>query len=153
MEEREVYEFELPEVCIKLAEGSSYLTSKEFISSPKSAVRVVSEHFRDMEREYVCMVSLTSGGKPINYNIVSIGGVNAAHIAVGNIFKVALLSNAARIILLHNHPGGDPTPSKEDKRMTWNIEDAGNLLGIPLVDHIIMTPDGGCYSMHEHGLI
>ena len=99
------------------------------------------------------MVSLTAAGNPVNYNIVSIGNVNSACVAVGNIFKVALLSNAARVILLHNHLGGDLKPSKEDMQMTWRIRDAGNLLGIPLVDHIIMTPNEDCYSMKEHGLI
>ena len=153
MEERKANEFKLPEVCVRLAEGSLYLTSKEPIRSPESAVRIVSEHFRDMDREYVCMVSLAADGSPVNYNIVSIGNVNSACVAVGNIFKVALLSNAASVILLHNHTGGGLKPSKEDMQMTWRIRDAGNLLGIPLVEHIIMIPRGDYYSMKEHGLI
>ena len=68
-------------------------------------------------------------------------------------FKSAIVANAAAIVLSHNHPSNDPTPSPADTRCTRSLVRSGRLLGIPVVDHIVVTPTGGFCSMHEAGLM
>ena len=66
-------------------------------------------------------------------------------------FKVACVGNASGIIVLHNHPSGDPLPSEEDKRITSRLEEAGQLMGIPLLGHLIIGRNGGYYSFADAG--
>ena len=83
-------------------------------------------------------------------NIVSMGTINASLVTGREVFKSAILSNASYVILLHNHPSGDPTPSKDDIILTKRIIETGNLIGIPLVDHIIIG-DNRYVSFRESG--
>jgi len=83
--------------------------------------------------------------------IVSIGTLNQAIVTPRDTFKTALLSNAAAIILVHNHPTGDPTPSAEDLEVTRRLREAGELLGIKVLDHIIVGDS--YYSFVERGVI
>ena len=70
-----------------------------------------------------------------------------------DIFKHSILNNAAYIMCFHNHPSGDPEPSREDRMITRRLEECGTLLGIPLIDHIIVGDESRFYSLREHGEI
>lgn len=83
---------------------------------------------------------------------VSKGSVNNAYVSPREIFQKALQKNAVNLVLLHNHPSGDPTPSTEDKKMTCRILEAGRILGIAVIDHIIIG-DNSYYSFKENNLI
>ena len=80
--------------------------------------------------------------------IVSVGTLNACLVEMREVFKHAILNNAAGIVCFHNHPSGDAEPSREDRLMTEKLRAAGELLGIPLVDHIIVTEEQ-YYSFKE----
>lgn len=142
----------LKEVQIRLAlkEGDT-LYSPEQMNSPWNAVNVMREAMRYMDREMLCVVNLDAKLHPINYNVVSLGGTDQVAFPVNNIFKSSILSNAHSIMMLHNHPSGDVSPSQEDYSATHYVSEAGKLLNIPLVDHIIVGADrGDLYSFREH---
>lgn len=88
----------------------------------------------------------------LSYEVVSIGSLNSSVVHPREVYKGALLSNAAAIIILHNHPSGDPTPSAEDITVTKRLIDAGNILGIELLDHLIFG-ESGFISLKERELL
>lgn len=100
-------------------------------------------------KEHFCTVHLDGKNRIICLEIVSIGTLNQAIVTARDTFKTALLSNAAAIILLHNHPTGDPTPSSEDLEVTRRLKEAGDLIGIRILDHIIVGDS--YYSFTEGG--
>ncbi len=99
-----------------------------------------------LDREHFWVIPLTAKNQVIGINLVSIGSLNSSVIHPREVFKPAILTNAASVILVHNHPSGDFTPSQEDKNITERLRDAGNLLGIKVFDHIIIG-DKGYYGM------
>lgn len=141
----------LPKVRIKqVADGGLYSTEK--ITSPEDAVRLMRRYLKDADREIVLVATFDTAMHPINVTVVSMGTVNGTLAAGREIFKTAILSNATGIIMMHNHPSGDPSPSREDKQLTKSVQEAGNLLGIRLMDHIITT-GSSYYSFQEEGVL
>ena len=141
--------FELKQVRIQMREAPPiYSTSK--IQSPEDAARVMADALAMMDREYCCVVNLDNHNRPINFNVVSIGDVNSAIVPIQNIFKSAILSNAHAIMLFHNHPSGQLTPSREDEILTEKLIYAGKIMNINVVDHIIVGGnEGKHYSFRE----
>ena len=86
----------------------------------------------------LCVVNLNAKMKPINFNIVSVGNLTQTVADIPFITKSAICSGAASTILLHTHPSGDPTPSREDVELTKRVVEAGKLIGISCVDHVIV---------------
>lgn len=151
--DKHMKQYKLPEVRVKLTEGTA-LYSAQPVNSPEGAVRVMADMLSELDREYVCVVNMDSKLHPINYNIVSIGGLSESLVPMTNIFKSAILSNAGSIVVLHNHPSGDLTPSNEDINVTKRIMEASKIMDIRLNDHIIVGGGSGdYYSMLEHGLL
>ena len=126
------------------------------LDSPEAAVQFIKNIIADMicNRDRECMVVCATDTKlkPVCIQIVGIGTVNSCLYSIPEIFKVALLSNAANILLFHNHPSGNPDPSREDITCTRKVADAGKLLGITLQDHIILGDNGNYYSFQEAGI-
>lgn len=138
------------EVRLKLTEGNG-LYSNESIDNAEKAVRVMAEAMAGLDREEVCVVNLDGKGHPINFNVVSIGSLNGSIISMGNVFKTALLTNAASILLLHNHPSTDVSMSRQDESVTKQLMYAGQIMGITVLDHIIVGGmTGECYSLRTH---
>ena len=81
----------------------------------------------------------------------AVGGISSCSVDIRSLFKHALLNNAEFVICVHNHPSGDPGPSREDEEITGRIRSAGALLGIELVDHIILGEGDAYYSFRDHG--
>jgi len=87
-------------------------------------------------------------------HIVSEGSLNQSIVHPRETFKAAILANAAAVILAHNHPSGDTSPSREDREITRRLQEAGELLGIKVLDHVIVATDTGNYlSFTESGLL
>ena len=105
------------------------------------------------DREHFLAIHLNTRNIPIATETVSIGALNATLVHPREVFKAAILNNAAGLILAHNHPSGDPTPSKEDLALTRRMMEAGELLGIDVFDHVIVVPDGRYISLKEAGLL
>lgn len=139
-------------VSIKLVKEKSFLYKQRTVSDPRAAYELVKEILEDEDREKLVACFLNTKNQPVALNIVSIGSINSSIVHPREIFKAALLSNAASIILFHNHPSGDPTPSREDFSATERIRDCGKLMGIDLLDHVIVGDDK-YYSMREKGEI
>lgn len=151
-ENRKVKRFKLKEVCIRLARGHS-LYSEQPLSSPMAALDVMRREMSLYDREVLCVVNMTSRLQPINFHVVSVGDINTSIAAIPNILKSGLLSNAGSFLLLHNHPSGDVTPSQDDILTTKRVIEAGKLLGIPCMDHIVIGGGNGNYcSMREQQL-
>ena len=134
----DLYELQQVKVRLKLAEAEP-LYSTEQITTPDKAAEVMAQALAQMDREYCCVVNLDGANHPINFNVVSIGDVNQAHVPIQNVFKSAILSNAASIMMFHNHPSGSTHASKEDIEVTKKLIEAGRIMNIPVLDHIIVA--------------
>lgn len=126
----------------------------EKITSPKSAANVFQEQIGNYDREVVAMLCFNTNNEPISFHIASIGSINSSIVSVREIFKTALITNSAKIILAHNHPSGNLLPSEEDINTAANLKAIGRFLNVPVLDHIIVTPNKGEYfSLEEHKMI
>jgi DNA repair protein RadC len=93
---------------------------------------------RNETKEYFISLHLNGKNSIVCIDIISIGSLNQSIVHPREVFKSALLSNSAALILTHNHPTGDPTPSREDLSITRRLKEAGEICGIPILDHIII---------------
>ena len=106
----------------------------------------------DNSREHCIALYLDSANQIASYSIVSIGGANSAPLAPREVFQRAVLVGAISIILSHNHPSGSLTPSDADRILTISMKKAGEVLGIEILDHVIVT-DHGYISLREEGAV
>lgn len=123
------------------------------IISPRNAFDLVENMFKGLDREMVVAAYLNTKQEPLAISKISIGSLNSSIVHPREILKAAILSNAASFILYHNHPSGDyRTPSKEDISITKRIKEAGEVIGIQLLDHLIVYEDK-FMSMKEHNYL
>lgn len=128
------------------------LYSKEKISTPEDAVRVLSEELKRYDREVFGILNLKSNGQPINFNICSMGTLDSATVSPREIFKSCILSNSAAFIAIHNHPSGNINPSREDDDVTKRLKECSQIIGIKMLDHIIIGGETGYqYSYRTEG--
>lgn len=116
-----------------------YTGEGRLVSKPEDALPILRQYFQYADREHVIALALDNRGGIIGINQVSIGSLDAAEVHPREVFKFAILANAASIIIAHNHPSGDPLPSSADIELTKRISEAGELLCIKLLDHIIIA--------------
>mgnify|MGYP000945979957 CR=1 FL=1 len=141
--------YKFKEVCIRLTEGHP-LFSDQPLSSPMAALDVMRREMSQYDREVLCVINMNNRLKPINFHVVSVGDLSTSIAAIPNILKAGILSNAGSFLLLHNHPSGDVSPSREDIELTKKVIEAGKILGIPCMDHIVIGGGSGSYcSMRE----
>lgn len=124
----------------------------EDFSHPEAVASYVMERLRHERQEHFCAAFLNCKNKLIGLETISIGGLTGSLAEQRSVFRRALEANAARIILIHNHPSGDPNPSDEDIRITRIFKEAGDVMGIPVLDHIIIG-DGIYLSLCEESLL
>ncbi|MGO4734270.1 JAB domain-containing protein [Paenibacillus sp. 2KB_22] len=125
---------------------------KNKIKTPEDAVFILKKFLNAYDREVFCIMTLDTKNQPNAVHIVSCGTLNNTIVHPRETFKLAILSNAASIIACHNHPSGDPSPSSEDIDVTKRLCDAGVILGIELLDHIILG-DNNYVSLKAKGLM
>ena len=113
---------------------------------------MIHEQLEDLDREQFIIACLNTKNEPTNISIVSVGTLNKAIVHPREVFKTAILSNAANVIAFHNHPSGDTEPSQQDIQLTNRLYEAGELLGIKLLDHLIIG-DGTFTSLKEKGYL
>lgn len=121
------------------------------ITSPADAAQLLSAALGNEPQEQLCVVLLDSKNRVQRMPVVYRGNVNSSLIRVGEVFREAIKDNAASIIVAHNHPSGDPTPSPEDVQVTQALVRAGQLLNIPVLDHLIIGRQR-YISLKERGL-
>ncbi|MCK4311404.1 MAG: DNA repair protein RadC [Candidatus Cloacimonetes bacterium] len=107
------------------------------------------QHFADRKQEHFLCVSINGANEVMNVRVVSIGLINKSHVHPREVFADVIAERASAIIIAHNHPIGELTPSNEDREITKRIKEAGKILGINLLDHIIFN-DKGYYSFTEN---
>ena len=139
-------------VSIKMVKESSFLYQTRTISSPKDAYEMIKEQLEGLDREQFIIACLNTMNEPTNISVVSVGSLNKAIVHPREVFKTAILSNAASIMAFHNHPSGEITPSQQDIQLTNRLYEAGELLGIKLLDHLIIG-DGTFTSLKEKGYL
>ena len=125
-------------VSIKMVKEGSTKYENRKIETPFDAYVLLKNFLEDSDREKLLVVCLDTKNQPINICTVSVGTLNSSLVHPREVFKTAILSNSNQIMLAHNHPSGISAPSNEDKAMTNRIKDAGVILGIELIDHIII---------------
>ena len=119
-------------------------------TEPETVAEYYMEDFRHEEQENLLLILLNSKGKLLGEEVISKGTVNATLISPREIFLCALSYHAVSIILLHNHPSGNPQPSQEDILLTRRVKESGELLGIELLDHIIIGDHQAVSFRMEH---
>ena len=112
---------------------------------PGDIIAVLGKALCEFDREAVCVINLKSDGMPINVNFASIGLISQSIVCPKEIFKSSILSNAASMILVHNHPSGNLKPSKEDCILTDRMIKLCHMMGIPLLDHVIVGGNNSSY--------
>ena len=139
-------------VSIKMVKESSFLYQTRTISSPKDGYEMIKYQLQDSDREQFIIACLNTKNEPINISVVSVGTLNKAIVHPREVFKTAILSNAASIMAFHNHPSGETTPSQQDIQLTNRLYEVGELLGIKLLDHLIIGY-GTFTSLKEKGYL
>ena len=122
------------------------------ITSPNDVVTIFEEYLKGVDREYLALATVNTKNIITSLTTVSIGSLNSSIVHPREVFKTAILGNAASIILCHNHPSGDSTPSREDIDISLRIKECGKILGIDLLDHIILGEDNYS-SLKQKGII
>jgi DNA repair protein RadC len=122
------------------------------LTSSSSAFAILSPVLRDLPNEEFWILILNRANKLISKEPISKGGINATLVDARMIFKPAILQNASSIILAHNHPSGNLKPSNDDIKLTEKLKDAGKLLDISVVDHLIIA-DNNYFSFADEGLL
>lgn len=139
-------------VSIKMVREATLLYDIRKINSPCDAVELGKRFLDDSDREQLLLCCLDTKNQPVSLNVVSVGSLNSSIVHPREVFKAAILCNAASVILYHNHPSGDPSPSSEDISITTRLKECGKLLGIELIDHIIIG-DERYSSLKERGIL
>jgi DNA repair protein RadC len=128
----------IPVYKIMLVKEISQDSEGKQINNNNLAAEVLQEYLKGADRENFVVLLLNTKNKVVGINTVSIGSLDSSLVHPREVFKPAVLASAAGIILGHNHPSGDPEPSKEDLEITIRLLEAGQILGIYVRDHIII---------------
>ena len=131
---------------------AKYLEEQPQITAPADVARIVMPSLRDLKQEILHVLCPDTKNNVTNQRQIFEGSLNVNIIHPREVFRFAIEEAAASIILVHNHPSGDPSPSKEDIRATKQLIEAGNCIQIPVLDHVIIG-DGSYISLKEEGLI
>lgn len=117
------------------------------LSSPEAAASYLYPFIVEFDREHVLALCLNTKNQLIRIYEVSVGGLDASLVHPREVFKTAIICSAAAILLAHNHPSGDVKPSEADRSLTKKLEEASEVLGIPILDHIIISKTGAWASI------
>ena len=140
-------------VKIQMVKDGTLDYGRKAIRGPQDLAELGHKFIKNADREIFLLVSLNSRNHINCIHVVSIGTINTALVAPREVMKIGILSSAAGIACIHNHPSGDPDPSNDDIQITNRIAECAKLFGIGLIDHVIISDDGKYESFLEKGLI
>jgi len=123
------------------------------VTRPEDVAKLLARSLNDAKREHFMAVLLTSRHAVLGIETISVGSLNASIVHPREVFRPAILAGAAAIILAHNHPSGDVSPSDDDVEITVRILDTGKVIGIEVLDHVILGGNGRFLSFREKGLL
>ncbi|MFJ8065493.1 RadC family protein [Psychrobacillus sp. NPDC096426] len=139
-------------VSLRMVKESSLLYKDRSIRSPEDAYNLFKQFLGELDREYFVLMCLDVKNQPTVINVCHIGSLNASIVHPREIMKTAVLSNAASILVMHNHPSGRPKPSKEDIDVTKRLVEASRIIGIELIDHLVIG-ENSFVSLKEKGYL
>ncbi len=145
----------IPKLAVRLVKEQSLITTMpKIVRQPEDAHRILQPVFSELTVEHFMVMLLNTKNHVLGISTISCGSLNAAIVHPRELFRVALLhgGTTASLILAHNHPSSDPTPSSEDISLTKKLVEAGKLLEIPILDHIICCANS-FVSLKEKGYI
>lgn len=137
-------------ISLKVCKEKCVEYSFERIIKPKDILKLVKTAVGDTDREYFMVINLNNQNLPNSIEITSIGSLTETMVSPREVFKSAIVSNSARIILCHTHPSGSTSPSDADIKITNALVKIGKFLDIPVIDHLIVGGDS-VYSLMENG--
>lgn len=144
----------IPVYKVSLVRESRLHCYQQQIRSSADASVLLHMHLADVDREHFVVLLLDQKNKVIGINTVSVGSLTASVVHPREVFKPAILSNTANILIAHNHPSSDCQPSNEDRSLTKRLVECGKLLGINILDHIIIGDGTSAYfSFADEGLL
>ncbi len=129
-----------------------YRRPQTIMRSSVEVYELFRSRFERSDREEFIVVLLDAKNRMIGFHVVSVGSLTSSLVHPREVFKIAILGNAASVVLVHNHPSGDPTPSAEDQSITQRLIDLGTVLGIRILDHSVVG-DGRYVSFVDDGLL
>ncbi|MEY3020215.1 MAG: hypothetical protein RLZZ272_1199 [Actinomycetota bacterium] len=138
--------------CDRTAFRPAPLASRPSVEDPEAALDVLRPSFAGADRERCVVLLLDTKHRLLEAITVSIGSIDHTFMSPREVFRDALLGNAAAVVLSHNHPSGDPEPSRDDERVTARLVRAGRLVGVEVLDHLIVA-GGDWVSLARRGLV
>ena len=144
----------LPSYSVRLVRETLFKSETKLADSPQRVVEVVRAYWGEgeLDREHLVCLVLNARSQVVAVNTVSVGTLSASLVHPREVFKPAVVLGAAGVVVVHNHPSGDSSPSADDRDTTRRLVRAGEIMGIPLLDHVIIAADSS-FSFREHGLI
>jgi len=143
----------LPLYSTRLVRETEFTYPTRFqVTEPSEVAPILQNYFRNKDREEFLIVLLDTANTVTGLSQISVGGLSSSVVEPRQIFKTAILANAAAVILAHQHPSGNPEPSREDIQITSQIAEAGEVMGIPIHDHLIIT-ESDYTSLADRGVI
>lgn len=136
-------------------EGSVIMTERPRMAHAGDVAKAFSKAMRSdeltVEEFWVAMLDIKN--RVIGMHRVSTGSLSTSLVHPREVFKPAILMNAAAVVVAHNHPSGEPVPSREDREITGRLAECGKMLGIPVMDHVVLGVGGSMFSFSEAGLL
>jgi DNA repair protein RadC len=141
--------------CLELARRASAwpVGERPVVSTPEDVCRLCATQLRGLDREHFWALVLSTKNRLLRIVEVSVGSLNTSIVHPRELFKEAVRASAASIVVVHNHPSGDPTPSSADLQLTRRLAKAGEVLGIELLDHVVIGDGGAHASMRQMGVL
>jgi DNA repair protein RadC len=141
--------YEVPRYKLSLVkEGTAHYAARS-VNHSENAAKVIGAMLQTEPVENFVALYLDGRNRIMGSEVVSRGGLHGCAITPAEVFRGAIVACASAVILGHNHPSGDPTPSRDDLEMTRAAVAAGKMLGIPILDHVVVTREGAWHSIHD----
>jgi DNA repair protein RadC len=137
------------EIKVVVVRERAMKSSAKSITGPRELCALLKRRARTLDREVFWVVHLNVQNIPLSFETVSVGTVSSTLVHPRETLKSAILLGASSIILAHNHPSGNPEASEEDIELTKRMVKVGDLVGIPVLDHVIITSQGSFTSLRE----
>lgn len=147
--------YRIPRVRVLLVKDGPALSTQwdRQVRQAKDIVDFMAPIAEGLDREHFWCILLDGRNRVTGLNVVSVGTLTTALVHPREVWKPAILGSAAAVVLCHNHPSGDPTPSGEDIALTRRLDQAGEVVGIRLLDHIVLGEAGGYRSLADDGVL
>ena len=153
VEPQQVRRYRVAKYRVALVRGGTIPVAEKIVREAADVARVMTPLVADLDREAFWVLLLDGKNKIIGINLVALGSLTACLVHSREVFKPAIVGSAAAVVLVHNHPSQQPEPSAEDVALTRRLHDAGALLGINVIDHVIVTADGRYHSLADDGVL